>query len=82
MLASKIKVHPFFIKVYKTGCNNYSFQDCTRIISLLSEADLKSKGIHGSFHYDFLKDLVLYIDGAIILHVTLALANSLDTILE
>ena len=61
MLASKIKVHPFFIKVYKTGCNNYSFQDCTRIISLLSEADLKSKGIHGSFHYDFLKDLVLRI---------------------
>ena len=61
MLASTIKVHPFFIKVYKTGCKSYSFQDCIRIISLLREADLKSKGINGSFNYDFLKDLVFRI---------------------
>ena len=61
MLASKIKVHPFFIKVYKIGCKSYSFKDCIRIISLLREADLKSKGVNGSFNYDFLKDLVLRI---------------------
>ena len=61
MIAGQIKVHPFFIKVYKTGCKTYTFQDCIRIISLLREADLKSKGIHGNFNYDFLKDLVLRI---------------------
>ncbi len=60
-LAGKIKVHPFFINVYKIGCKNYSFQDCIRIISLLHNADLKSKGIKGSFDYSFIKDLMFRI---------------------
>ena len=54
-------IHSFFVNVYKTGCKNYSFQDCVKIINFLKEADLKFKGIHGGFRHDFLKELVLRI---------------------
>jgi len=47
-IAEKIKVHPFFVSVYKIGYKNYSFEDCQKIISYLKECDLRSKGIKGS----------------------------------
>ena len=60
-ITKSIKVHSFFLKVYKVGCQNYSFNDCVNIISLLKDADLKFKGIKNSFKKDDLKELVLRI---------------------
>ena len=61
LIAEKIKVHPFFVSNYKKGINNYTFQECMRIISLLKETDLKFKGINGSVDHEYLKELVLRI---------------------
>ena len=61
VIAEKIKVHPFFVSNYKKGINNYTFQECMRIISLLKETDLKFKGINGSADHEYLKELVLRI---------------------
>jgi len=47
-IADKIKVHPFFVSVYKKGCRNYSFEDCQKIISHIKKCDLMFKGIKGS----------------------------------
>jgi len=47
-IAEKIKVHPFFVSVYKKGYKNYSFEDCQKIISYIKQCDLSFKGIKGS----------------------------------
>ena len=47
-IADKIKVHPFFVSVYKKGYRNYSFEDCQKIISYIKKCDLNFKGIKGS----------------------------------
>ncbi len=60
-LAKKIQVHPFFVSSYKLGCQNYSFQECTYIISLLKEYDLKFKGINGVISDNLIKDMILKI---------------------
>ena len=46
---------------YEEILNNYTFQECMRIISLLKETDLKFKGIKGSADHEYLKELVLRI---------------------
>ena len=61
IIAEKIKVHPFFVKVYISAAKNYSFEDCIKVIALLKDADLKFKGIQGSANHSFLKELVLRI---------------------
>ncbi|MAZ58657.1 MAG: DNA polymerase III subunit delta [Flavobacteriales bacterium] len=61
IIADKIKVHPFFVKVYISAAKNYSFEDCIKVVNLLKDADLKFKGIQGSANHTFLKELILRI---------------------
>ena len=61
MIVEKININPYFLHQYKTGCSNYTFEKCIRIISLLKQSDLKFKGITGAADSYFLKELVLRI---------------------
>jgi len=45
-VASALSVHPFFVKDYQVAARNYSLGKLTKIISLLREYDLKSKGVN------------------------------------
>lgn len=45
VLASELKVHPFFVKEYKMAAKNYSPKKLVKIVSYLREYDLKSKGV-------------------------------------
>ncbi len=44
IIASSLKIHPFFIKEYRLAAGNYSKEKIIRIFSMLREYDLKSKG--------------------------------------
>ncbi|HUH35280.1 MAG TPA: DNA polymerase III subunit delta [Moheibacter sp.] len=44
-VAKELGIHPFFVKDAATAANNYPLKKATRIISMLREADTKSKGI-------------------------------------
>lgn len=56
-----LKVHPYFVKDYVVAARNYPMRKVSQIVSLLREADLKSKGVDvGSApHGDLLKELVV-----------------------
>ena len=43
-VASALKIEPFFIREYETAARNYNTAKTVRVISLLREYDLKSKG--------------------------------------
>ena len=43
-VASALKIEPFFIREYETAAGNYNTAKTVRVISLLREYDLKSKG--------------------------------------
>ena len=60
-IAKQIKVHPFFVPSYQSGCANYSFEECIYIVSLLKEYDLRFKGVGGGSSENLLKDLILNI---------------------
>ena len=59
-IATKIKVHPFFVRTYTIGYKNYTFDDCVQIVSFLKDTDLKFKGIINSSAYP-LQELMLKI---------------------
>ena len=44
-VAKELGIHPFFVKDATTAAKNYPLKKATRIISLLREADVKSKGV-------------------------------------
>src|SRR5690606_5493601 len=44
-VAKELGVHPFFVKDAAAAAQNYPLKKVTRIISLLREADVKSKGV-------------------------------------
>lgn len=44
-VAKELGVHPFFVKDAATAARNYPLKKATRIISLLRETDVKSKGV-------------------------------------
>lgn len=44
-IAKELGIHPFFVKDAATAAQNYPLKKATRIISLLREADVKSKGV-------------------------------------
>jgi len=44
-VASALSINPFFVRDYEKACKNYSRKGVARVISLLREYDLKSKGI-------------------------------------
>ena len=43
---TNLGIHPFFFKDYQIAARNYSLEKSIKIIHLLKEADLKSKGIN------------------------------------
>ncbi len=44
-IAKELGIHPFFVKDAAMAAKNYPLKKATRIISLLREADVKSKGV-------------------------------------
>lgn len=59
-VAGKLKIHPFFVTEYKKAAQVYKPPQTSRIISLLREYDLKSKGVgnlSGTPH-ELLKELI------------------------
>lgn len=60
-VAKVLKVHPFFVKDYAVAARNYPMRKVSQIVSLLREADLKSKGVDAGSapHGDLLKELVV-----------------------
>lgn len=60
-VAKVLKVNPYFVKDYAVAARNYPMRKVSQIVSLLREADLKSKGVDAGSapHGDFLKELVV-----------------------
>ncbi|MDR0619544.1 MAG: DNA polymerase III subunit delta [Bacteroidales bacterium] len=48
-LANRMGIAPYFINEYVTASRHYSYSKTVRIIEILREFDLKSKGVGGSF---------------------------------
>jgi DNA polymerase III subunit delta len=59
-IAAALKVNPYFLGDYETGYKNYPIQKSVRVISILREYDLKSKGVDNvSFSPgDLMKEMV------------------------
>ncbi len=62
-VASALSVSPFFVQDYTVAAKNYSLQKLIRIIALLKEYDLKSKGVNNISTSDgeLLKELLFKI---------------------
>ena len=62
-MASALSVSPFFVQDYTVAAKNYSLQKLIRIIALLKEYDLKSKGVNNISTSDgeLLKELLFKI---------------------
>jgi len=58
-----LKVHPFFIPEYQRAAKNYPMRKVAQVISILREADLKSKGVGATnlAQGDILKELLFKI---------------------
>jgi len=64
-VASVLKVNPYFVSDYADAARNYPMKKVSRIITLLREADVKSKGV-GAANIpsgDILKELLVKIIG-------------------
>lgn len=59
-VAKVLRINPYFINEYQSAARNYPMRKVAQIISLLREADLKSKGVGASNlpHGDILKELL------------------------
>lgn len=63
-VAKELRIHPFFVKDMAVAAKNYPLKKATRIISLLREADVKSKGVGATGNVsdgDLLKELIFKI---------------------
>ena len=62
-VASALKVNPYFVGDYDTAARNYPMRKVSQIISLMRDADMKSKGVGASnLHQgDILKELLFKI---------------------
>lgn len=60
-VASKLKINPYFVGDYVTAARNYPMKTISRNISLLREADVKSKGVGANSvsQGDLLKELLV-----------------------
>ena len=57
---SKLGVSPFFFFFYSDASKNFSMKQSSEVLSLIFDADLKSKGIKGSLdHFAILNDLMI-----------------------
>ncbi|MCB0459038.1 MAG: DNA polymerase III subunit delta, partial [Flavobacteriaceae bacterium] len=54
------KVNPYFVADYQTAARNYPMKKVSQVISLLRDADLKSKGVGAQnlAEGDILKELL------------------------
>ena len=58
--ASAMGIHPYFLKNFTEATRFYNLRNCTRVLSILREIDLKSKGL-GAINVtdtDLLKEMV------------------------
>src|SRR5690606_36192173 len=63
-VAKELRIHPFFVKDMALAARNYPLKKATRIISLLREADVKSKGVEATGNVsdaDLLRELIFKI---------------------
>ena len=62
-VASKLRVHPFFVKEYFEAIRNYPMRKVAQIITYIHQADMKSKGVgaSGFAQKDILKELLFMI---------------------
>ena len=62
-VAKKLGVNPFFVREYFDAAKNYPMRKVSQIISMLHEADMKSKGVGASLMAkdDILKELLFKI---------------------
>jgi len=44
-VASKLGVHPYFVKDYVQGARTFSMKNCSHAINVLREIDLNAKGV-------------------------------------
>lgn len=59
-VASALRVNPYFVQDYQRAARNYPMKKVSQGISLLREADLKSKGVgaNNMSQHDILKELI------------------------
>ncbi len=62
-VAKSLKINPYFVNEYQSAARNYPMRKVAQVISLLREADLKSKGVgaSGFSQGDILKELLFKI---------------------
>jgi len=61
-VAKSLGIRPFFVTDYVTAARNYPMRKVAQVISMLRDADVKSKGVGGSqSHGDILKELLFRI---------------------
>ena len=62
-VSKSLKINPYFVREYQTAAKNYPMRKVSQVISLLREADVKSKGVGvGNIsHGDILKELLFKI---------------------
>lgn len=63
-VASKLKIHPFFVKDYIQAARVFPMKKCSYIIDVLRDIDVRVKGVESSNHVtqgDFLKELLVKI---------------------
>ena len=62
-VSSILDVNPFFVKDYINASLNYSMKDISKIISLIKDFDLKSKGlgVSNTSNNDLLRQLLIQI---------------------
>ena len=58
--ASIMKISPFFVSEYRIASKNYPIKRVTKVISIIREYDLKSKGSGAKnlSHFDLLKEMI------------------------
>lgn len=61
--ASIMKINPYFISEYRIASKNYPIKRVTKVISVIREYDLKSKGSGAKniSHFDLLKEMIVRI---------------------
>ena len=62
-VAKVLKVNPYFVSDYEIAARNYPMRKVSQIVSILRDADLKSKGVgaHNLKSIDLLKELIFKI---------------------
>ena len=61
-VAKSLGVRPFFVTDYVTAARNYPMRKVDQVISMLRDADVKSKGVGANqTHRDILKELLFKI---------------------